>query len=156
MNDVSKSTITDKMDSMNIRYELKNACVGLFGVLLLIFGTRLSIQSCTRSSVWGICWSCVDLGTVAAFSYLDCLCSVIGVVLMLLVENWQSSCVRLLEERLHNTLPYYFGFPRWYWVIVGRYWNIFAPVFPSSFHFGCPWQEQGVYWAVNNPEMWSG
>ena len=105
--------------------ELQYVCVGLFGVLLLVSGTRLYRYSIVApgAGVGAYVGVVLTMGQSESIQLLGVgVCAVVGVVTMLLVEKLAIAllCALMGGAIVQYAVPYYLGVPiEWYWVIVG-------------------------------------
>ncbi len=140
---------------------LQRVCVGLFGLLLLVSGTRLYRYSIIAPGAVIGAYIGVLL-TVAQSDSIQLLgvgfCSVVGVVTMLLVEKLAIAilCALFGGAMVQYALPFYFDVPtEWYWIIVGSVVGgiFFTPLFPrlipvwmSMFGAVC------INWSMHQPK----
>ena len=140
---------------------LQRVCVGLFGLLLLVSGTRLYRYSIIAPGAVIGAYIGVLL-TVAQSDSIQLLgvgfCSVVGVVIMLLVEKLAIAilCALFGGAMVQYALPFYFDVPtEWYWIIVGSVVGgiFFTPLFPrlipvwmSMFGAVC------INWSMHQPK----
>ena len=141
-------------------FVLQRMCVGLFGLLLLVSGTRLYRYSIITpgAGIGAYIGVVLTMGQSESIQLIGVgLCAVVGVVTMLLVEKLAIAilCALLGGALTQYGLPYYFGIPtEWYWVIVGSVigGTLFTPLFPrllplwmSMLGAGC------INWAMHQP-----
>jgi hypothetical protein len=141
-------------------FVLQRMCVGLFGLLLLVSGTRLYRYSILipGAGIGAYIGVVLTMGQTESIQMLGVgFCAVVGVVTMLLVEKLAIAilCALLGGALTQYGVPYYLGIPtEWYWVIVGSVIGgmFFTPIFPrllplwmSMLGAGC------VNWAMHQP-----
>ncbi len=139
---------------------LQHVCVGLFGVLLLVSGTRLYRYSIITPGA-GIG---AYVGVVMTMGFSESIqllgiggCAVIGVVTMLLVEKLAIAilCALLGGALTQYGVPYYLGIAtEWYWVIVGSVVGgiFFTPIFPKLLPLWMSMAGAGcINWSMHQP-----
>ena len=141
--------------------ELQYVCVGLFGVLLLVSGTRLYRYSIITpgAGIGAYVGVVLTLGQSESIQLLGVgFFAVVGVVTMLLVEKLAIAllCALMGGAVTQYGLPYYLGVPtEWYWVIVGSVvGGVFGtPIFPKLLPVWMSMAGAGcVTWAMRDPK----
>lgn len=140
--------------------ELQYICIGLFGVLLLVSGTRLYRYSIITpgAAVGAYVGVVLTLGQSESVQLVGVgLCAVVGVVTMLLVEKLAIAilCALMGGAVTQYVVPYYFEVTiEWYWVIVGSVVGgiFFTPIFPKLLPVWMSMAGAGcVTWAMHQP-----
>ena len=140
--------------------ELQYLCVGLFGVLLLVSGTRLYRYSIITpgAAIGAYVGIVLTVGQSESIQLLGVgFCAVVGVVTMLLVEKLAIAllCALMGGAVTQYAVPYYLGVPlEWYWVIVGSVVGgiFFTPIFPRLLPVWMSMAGAGcITWAMHQP-----